>query len=95
MISESYTLGIAADQVEEIAATRNKIEHAMRHASPAAIDSLRTIKAQLEETLEFIMNSDVTCSVNLTELVNGFKISLRSCTGNINDASEVIGRTRL
>jgi hypothetical protein len=95
MANFNYTLGVIVRDVTRIEHTIQRIEQAMRHASPATVDVLRRNKTQLERLLDFIMEQDVTSHLSLPSLLTAHKECLQDCINNIyNSKKNYMGRTR-
>lgn len=91
-----HTLGVVVAEVKRIEDTIQRIEQAMRHASPATIDALRMNKEQLTNVLEFIMELDIKSNVSLTELLTAHRQCLQQCIdASYTSKKPYMGRTRI
>lgn len=95
MAANNYTLGVVVEQVRRIEYAVQRIEQAMRHASPATVDSLRRDKEQLQKVFDFIMQTDVQAEVSIPHLLSSYKTCLQGCISSAySDKKDYIGRTR-
>lgn len=90
-----YTLGVVVEQVRRIEYTIQRIEQAMRHASPATVNGLRRDKEQLQKVFDFIMTAEVSADVSLPNLISHYHVCLQGCMdSSYSDKRDYIGRTR-
>ncbi|OBZ11887.1 hypothetical protein A8L34_16325 [Bacillus sp. FJAT-27264] len=96
MATNMYILGVVVTEVERVESAIQALEQAMYHASPAAVNALRSSKKQLEGVLERIMQSEVTSNLSLQNLIEGNRKCLQDCfSASISSGKlSYIGRTR-
>lgn len=90
-----YTLGVACKKLQVIEATIQRMEQAMRHASPATVDVLQRNKQYLDTTFKYLLDLDVQSNINLNALLSAYKKCLHNCVDHsYRGKHEFIGRTR-
>ncbi|MDN9009074.1 hypothetical protein [Brevibacillus laterosporus] len=74
-----YTLGKLIEKIDEILNVIEQINRAMRHTSSASVEVLRRHKEQLEEITEYIMEQEISSSLDLEGMLMKHKKCLREC----------------